>query len=138
MGSIIPEVAVSNMENSLKFYNTLGFTKTDDGIIDENGSQWSSLDMGGAALWLIREDVVPDLQMGVARGNGVNIYISADDVDAVYEKIKVSGYQMNIVKDIETAWYGLRHFSVADPDGYVLTLNMQVAQEENAQNNANP
>jgi hypothetical protein len=27
-------------------------------------------------------------------------------------------------------WYGLRQFSMADPDGYILTLNQQVAQPE--------
>lgn len=130
MGIIIPEVAVSNMENSLKFYNTLGFTKTADGVIDDQGSQWSSLDMGGANLWLTRQDVVSDHKTEEAKGNGLNIYISVDDVDAVYEKVKASGYQGSIIRDIETAYYGLRQFSMTDPDGYILTLNMQVAQEE--------
>ena len=128
MGNIIPEVAVSNMENSLKFYNTLGFTKTQDGVIDEQGSQWSSLDMGGMALWLTRQDVVPNLKKSEVRGNGVNIYVPVDDVDAVYEKVKGSGYQGNIIRDIKTEYYGLRQFSMTDPDGYMLTLNMQSAQ----------
>lgn len=103
MNTIIPEVAVSNMENSLRFYNTLDFIKTDDGVIDENGSQWSSLSLGDAALWIIRQDIVPDLKTDEAKGNGLNIYISVDDVDALYEKVKTSGYQNNIIKDIETA-----------------------------------
>jgi hypothetical protein len=27
-------------------------------------------------------------------------------------------------------WYGLRQFSMADPDGYIITLNQQVAQPD--------
>ncbi len=129
---VIPELAVSNMEQSLAFYNLLGFAKDNEGIMDENGSQWCSLSMGEAALWLIREDVVPDLIQGDPRGNGVTIYLSVDDVDAVYERVSNGGLQMNIVKEIETMWYGLRQFTVADPDGYVLTLNMEVEQGEEA------
>src|SRR5438552_373934 len=107
MAKVVPEIAVSDMQQSLDFYGALGFVKDDDGIIDDKGSQWSSLAMGDAALWLIREDIVEDLDSDEEKGNGVNIYLSVDDVDAIYEKLKV---EATIVKDIETFWYGLRQF----------------------------
>lgn len=132
MSSIIPEVAVSNMAQSLEFYSVIGFNKDADGIIDENGSQWSSLTMGDAALWLTRQDVVPELSQGDPRGNGVTIYITVDDIDTLYGKLSNAGLQPNIVKEIETMWYGLRQFTLADPDGYILTLNQRVAQEGDA------
>ena len=100
--------------------------KDNEGIVDDKGSQWYSLALGDAALWLIREDIVEDLDPDEERGNGVTVYISVDDVDAVYEKLKPEAM---IVKDIETMWYGLRQFSVSDPDGYLLTINMEVPQE---------
>lgn len=129
MNGIIPELAVSNMAQSLEFYGLIGFSKDADGIIDENGSQWSSLMMGDAALWLIRQDVVPELIQGDPRGNGVTVYITVDDLDGLYGKLSNAGLQANIVKEIETMWYGLRQFTLADPDGYILTLNQQVEQE---------
>ena len=126
MAKVVPEIAVSDMQRSLEFYSSLGFVKDDEGIIDDKGSQWYSLALGDAALWLIREDVLEDLDPDEERGNGVNIYLSVDDVDAIYEKLKPDAM---IVKDIETLWYGLRQFSVSDPDGYLLTINTPVPQE---------
>ncbi len=133
MGKIITEIAVSNMEKSTEFYNALGFTKQDEGIVDKNGSQWNSMALGDAGLWLIRQDIVPDLQQDAPRGNGVTIYVSVNDVDSLYQKVKTEGAQMNIVKEIETLWYGLRQFSITDPDGYLLTINMPVEQQEKPQ-----
>ena len=126
MAKVVPEIAVSDMQRSLEFYSSLGFLKDNEGIVDDKGSQWYSLALGDAALWLIREDVLEDLDPDEEKGNGINIYVTVDDVDAVYEKLKPEAM---IVKDIETLWYGLRQFSVSDPDGYLLTINMPVPQE---------
>jgi uncharacterized glyoxalase superfamily protein PhnB len=130
MAKVIPEIAVSDIQQSLEFYSALGFTKDNDGIIDDKGLQWCSLSMEGAALWLIREDIVDDLDPDEAKGNGVNIYLSVDDVDAIYGKMQASA---TIVKEIETLWYGLRQFSIVDPDGYLLTINMPVPQGERSE-----
>jgi uncharacterized glyoxalase superfamily protein PhnB len=130
MGKIITEISVSNMQKSLDFYNLLGFTKDADGIIDEQGSQWSSLSLGGSDLWLIREDIAKEFDNGGKKGNGVTLYVGVDDVDAVYEQVNTGGLKMNVVKEIETMWYGLRQFSLFDPDGYLLTVNTQVASTD--------
>lgn len=130
MAKIILEIAVSDMKQSLEFYNALGFTKGSDGVIDDKGSQWSSLLMGDAELWITREDIVQDFDPDEERGNGVNIYLTVDNVDATYEKIEMNA---TIVKDIETMYYGLRQFSVVDPDGYLLTINMQVPSAESSE-----
>ena len=129
MTKIVPELVVSNMARSMEFYNTLGFTQDNEGIVDDNGSQWYSLVLGDFHVWLLREDVAEDLQKGVQRGNGINLYLSVDDVDAMYEGVKEAGLQPNIVTEIETLWYGLRQFRLADPDGYIWTLNSPVEQE---------
>jgi uncharacterized glyoxalase superfamily protein PhnB len=112
----------------MQFYEALGFVKDNEGIVDENGSQWNSLVLGDAHLWLLRQDVDNSIQEGAPRGNGVHLYLSVDDVDALYEELKTKGLQMNIVQEIETLWYGLREFKMADPDGYVWTLNSPVSE----------
>ena len=129
MTNIVPELVVANMARSIEFYSTLGFTQDNEGIVDDNGSQWYSLVLDDAHVWLLREDVAEDLQKGIQRGNGVNLYLSVDDVDAMYEAVKGAGLQPNIVTEIETLWYGLRQFRLADPDGYIWTLNTPVEQE---------
>ena len=133
MGKIIPELAVTDIEASLQFYTMLGFEKDNEGIVDEKGAQWYSLALGEGSLWLIRGDVVPDLIESAQRGNGVSIYVAVDDIDDLYNRVSDAGLLMNIVKPIETAWYGLRQFTMLDPDGYTVTLNMAVAAEDNAE-----
>lgn len=130
MGKITAELAVTDIEQSLQFYTTLGLVKDNEGIVDERGAQWCSLALGEGSLWLIRTDVMSGLVEADPRGNGVTIYIEVDDIDTLHERVSDAGLLMNIVKPIETMWYGLRQFSMADPDGYIVTLNQQVEQAE--------
>jgi uncharacterized glyoxalase superfamily protein PhnB len=127
VSKIIPEVVVADMDRSMEFYTSLGFVQDNEGIVDENGSQWYSLAMGDATVWLLREDTVAGFDGSKARGHGVHLYLSVDDVDSLYEKLKAGG-RATIVRELETLWYGLREFLVADPDGYVWTINMPVSE----------
>jgi len=129
MARITPEIVVSNLAESQQFYEMLGFTKDNEGIVDDNGPQWVSLALGDAHLWLLRQDVAESLQEGAIRGNGVHLFLSVDDLDAMYDGISKAGLKMNIVKEIETLWYGLREFRLMDPDGYLWIVNMPVTQE---------
>jgi uncharacterized glyoxalase superfamily protein PhnB len=127
MPKIIPELVISDMNRSMDFYGMLGFVQDNEGIVDEKGSQWYSLAMGDATVWLLREDVVEHFDAKGVRGNGMHLYLSVDDVDSLYENLKAGG-RAKIVREIETLWYGLREFHVADPDGYVWTINMPVTE----------
>lgn len=133
MGKITTELAVADMERSLQFYMALGFVKDNEGIVDDNGAQWYSLALGEGSLWLIRADVTDGLIEADPRGNGVTIYIAVDDIDTLHERVSDAGLLMNIVKPIETMWYGLRQFSLADPDGYIITLNQPVEQADSGE-----
>ena len=123
MPKVIPELVVSNTEASREFYTMLGFVQNDEGILDDKGQQWYSLAMGDAALWIIREDVIEGFDPAAQRGPGVHLFLSVDDVDALYEKMQGKA---NITKEIETQWYGLREFKLEDPDGYTWIVNMPV------------
>lgn len=122
MDRVIPEIGVANMERSMQFYGKLGFEKTMDGTVDEWGLQWCQMEMGGSKLWLQRQDVDPDFRGDAPVGNGVTIYLRVDNVDAAHDMVEQAGFQMNVVKEIETHWYGLREFKLADPDGYIWTF----------------
>ncbi|MEO8286957.1 MAG: VOC family protein [Chloroflexota bacterium] len=126
MAKIIPELVVAHMAKSMEFYTTLGFVQDNEGIVDDKGSQWYSLAMGDTTVWLLREDTVEGFDRGLQRGYGIHLYLTVSDVDLLYSTLQTSGARMNIVQEIETQWYGLREFRVADPDGYVWTINMPV------------
>jgi uncharacterized glyoxalase superfamily protein PhnB len=124
MPKITPEVVISNMDRSMAFYTSLGFVQDQVGIVDDKGSQWYSLVLGDATVWLLREDTVDGFRSDTQRGYGVHLYLTVDDVDGLYAQLKAS--DAKIVREIETLWYGLREFIVADPDGYLWTINMPV------------
>jgi len=124
MPKIIPEVVISDMDRSMAFYTSLGFVQDQVGVVDDKGSQWYSLAMGEARVWLLREDTVEGFQSNTPRGYGVHLYLTVDEVDDLYNKLKTG--DAKIVREIETQWYGLREFIVADPDGYTWTINMPV------------
>jgi len=130
MPKVIPELVVSNTEASREFYTMLGFVQDGEGILDDKGQQWYSLAMGDAALWVIREDTIEGFDPAARRGPGVHLFLSVDDVDALYAKLQGKA---NITKEIETEWYGLREFGITDPDGYSWIINMPVdAQAKDA------
>jgi uncharacterized glyoxalase superfamily protein PhnB len=118
----IPELGVVDMDRSIDFYNRLGFEKTMDGTVDEKGLQWCAMQLGDSSVWLQRLDVDPDFRADVPVGNGVTIYLRVDDVDASYERVRHAGFQMNVVAELESHWYGLREFKMCDPDGYTWTF----------------
>lgn len=126
MAKLIPEIAVSHIALSMAFYEQLGFKKGNEGVVDEKGVQWVSMVSGDSALWLLREDVDPFYRGDALRGDGIVFYLTVEDVDAMYQQAKLNG--LRIVKEIETLWYGLREFTVADPDGYRWMLNMPVSR----------
>ena len=83
----VPLLAVSNMENSLRYYvDGLGFTMRNKWI-DEGKLRWCWLQLGGAALMLQEfrteghDSWVPDGKVGV----GVSICFTCEDALAIYE-----------------------------------------------------
>src|SRR3954471_18865234 len=107
MLKVIPELVVSDTEGSKAFYEMLGFAQDREGILDDKGQQWYSMALDDATVWLLREDTVEGYDTTVDRGPGVHLYLRVDDVDGLYEKLQG---RANIVKEIETQWYGLREF----------------------------
>jgi predicted lactoylglutathione lyase len=131
MSTIIPEIAVSDIERSRQFYEALGFVKDNEGVKDEQGFQWYSLTRSEGTVWLTRQDVVTDLEPGAPKGTGVNLFLRVEGIDELYNTLSKGGLKANIVKEIDTLYYGLREFKLADPDGYIWTVNMPVEQAQN-------
>ncbi len=52
-------------------------------------------------------------------GSGFQLFIKAEDVDKIYERIK---NKITIIDEIETKSWGDREFTLKDPDGYLMTF----------------
>ena len=129
---LIPEMTVSNLEESLKFYKTAGFKVEYER--PENKVSFISL---GEIQFMLQEDSGSD-KWDVAPlvhpyGNGINFQLEVDDVDRVYKCLKENGYK--IAFEMEENWYrqgdrllGNKEFLVMDPDGYLLRFSEDLGE----------
>lgn len=120
----IPELSVTNLEKSLKFYKTAGF-KLEYGR-PENKFAFISL---GEIQFMLQEITDNDkwslAPLSYPFGNGINFQLEVDIVDSIYNSLKMNDYK--IAFDVEENWYrqgctllGNKEFLVQDPDGYLL------------------
>jgi len=123
--SLIPELSVSNIERSKKFYLSLGFKimyerkenrfvflqlEENQIMIEENNGNWETGPM-----------VYP-------YGRGINISMTIKDIEGLYKKIKDKNIKLFL--DLETHEYRVnntisydKEFLIQDPDGYLLRFN---------------
>jgi uncharacterized glyoxalase superfamily protein PhnB len=117
----VPFFAVSNMEESLRFYiDGLGFEMKNKWI-DEGKLRWCWLQHGGAALMLQEfrseghDSWVPESKVGV----GVSINFTCNDALAIYREITARGVKAQRPCVGNSLW----GTGVIDPDGYKLFFN---------------
>ena len=130
----IPELSVTNLENSLKFYNAAGF-KLEYGrpekkfvFISLGEIQFMLQEISNNDKWNIAPITYPF-------GNGINFQLEVDNVCIIYNNLKNSNYE--IAFDIEENWYrqdnkllGNKEFLVQDPDGYLLRFSEDLGERE--------
>lgn len=131
---IIPELAVSNLEKSLKFYKVVGFKIEYDR--PENKFAFISL---GEIQFMLQEISNTDkwklAPLTYPFGNGINFQLEIDNLNEIYNNLKNSNYKISF--DIEENWYrqnnkllGNREFLVQDPDGYLLRFSEDLGEKE--------
>lgn len=130
----IPELSVSNLENSLAFYKTLGFKVE----YERHENKFIFLSMGEIQFMLqeLSDNEKWDLApLTYPFGNGINFQLEVDSVDKIYSKLKEQNYP--IAFDIEENWYrqndkllGNKEFLVQDPDGYLLRFSEDLGEKE--------
>ena len=129
----IPELSVTNLEKSLKFYKTAGFKIEYDR--PENKFAFISL---GEIQFMLQEisdtdkwDVAP---LSYPFGNGINFQWEVENLDEIYNNLKNSNYKITF--DIEENWYrqdnkllGNKEFLIQDPDGYLLRFSEDLGEK---------
>lgn len=130
----IPEMSVTNLDNSLKFYKTAGFKVEYDRL--ENRFAFISLE----SIQFMLQEITDDDKWNVGPlsypfGNGINFQLEVDNIDEIYDNFKNSNYK--IAFDIEENWYrqdnkllGNREFLIQDPDGYLLRFSEDLGEKE--------
>lgn len=130
----IPELSVTNLENSLNFYKTIGFKVEYDR--PENKFAFISL---GKIQFMLQEisendkwDIAP---LVYPFGNGINFQLEVENLNNIYSNLKNSTYKITF--EIEENWYrqenkllGNKEFLVQDPDGYLLRFSEDLGEKE--------
>ena len=121
---IIPELSVSDLENSLKFYKTIGFKIE----YDRPENKFAFISLGEIQFML--QEISDNDKWNVAPltypfGNGINVQLEVSNLDEIYNNLKNNNYKITF--DIEENWYrqddkllGNKEFLAQDPDGYLL------------------
>ena len=131
---IIPELSVTNLENSLNFYKTAGFKIEYDR--PENKFVFISL---GEIQFMLQENSDNDkwnlAPLSYPFGNGINFQLEVNNLDEIYNNLKAANYKITF--DIEENWYrqdnkllGNKEFLVQDPDGYLLRFSEDLGEKE--------
>ena len=129
----IPEFSVTNLANSLKFYETIGFKINYQRV--EYKFAFISLDNIQFMLQELSDENKCELApLTYPFGNGINFQLEVSNIDIIYNSLKNNNYK--IVFDIEENWYrqdnkllGNKEFLVQDPDGYLLRFSQDIGQK---------
>jgi len=103
---LVVEVFVRDMQRSMAFYLELGFE-----LVEDRG-EFVDLAWDGHHLYLDERDDLPDLHPGVPTAN---VRIMVPDVDAYWTRAVAGG--AHVLAPIADRDYGLRDFTILDPDG---------------------
>lgn len=129
---LIPELYVSNLEKSLKFYvDIIGFKVEYER--PENKFVFLSLDGAQLMLQQVDDSDVPSSPWitGVLErpfGRGLHFQIEVENADVIAVALKNAGYDVR--QDNKDLWFregdhlvGMRSILVQDPDGYLFLFN---------------
>jgi uncharacterized glyoxalase superfamily protein PhnB len=116
--SVMPSLTVNNLQQSLDFFDALGF-EVEDKWEQDGKLLGAMLKAGEARLGLSQDDGKKGT--GRVKGVGMRVYIEADDnIDEVAARAKAAGVKIDR-EPHDTDW-GNRAFEVTEPSGFLLTI----------------
>ena len=116
--SVMPSLTVNNLQQSLDFFNGLGFEVEDRWEVDGK-LMGAMLKAGDARLGLSQDDGKKGLNR--VKGVGMRIYIeAADNIDDVARRAKAAG--ITLAREPHDTEWGTRAFEVTEPSGFLLTI----------------
>lgn len=125
LNNCFPLLVTKDLKKSVAWYKSkLGFKAEFE---DYKTWCYASLKKGNIGLMFHGTEALDDkkyratVKKQKVRGTGVIHYMEVPDVDKLYKDV-VKGKRVKAVWDIKDQPWGARTFTVADPDGYLLTF----------------
>jgi catechol 2,3-dioxygenase-like lactoylglutathione lyase family enzyme len=146
--SLVPELYVTDLENSLDFYvETLGFKVE----YDRPREKFTALSLGGAHLMLeqapsLARATREQFEQGQWRtagmqepfGRGINLEIDVPDVESLERRLAENDYPLLLelhekTYRVKNGDKRVRRLLVADPDGYLLRFSETLSSASKAE-----
>ncbi|WP_197432120.1 VOC family protein [Ectopseudomonas composti] len=131
--ALTPELQVSDLPASLAFYQkTLGFSL----LYERPEEGFAAIALGEAALMLEQQHQQADdpwtvMPLDRPLGRGINLQISVDDLEPLYQRLMQSGLALRLPLEeasyrVGTRVLRVRQFMLQDPDGYLLRFSQPI------------
>lgn len=128
---LTPNFSVKNVKDTVLFYqDILGFklemvVPSTENIIEQNLTKdkiynYAMMSKDEVFVMFLEENNLKEdmpLLKNTTHGASLLFYIDVDDIDAVYDSLKD---KVEIVKELERTWYGMKEFYIKDCNGYIL------------------
>lgn len=120
MDSISPNIFVNDINETIKFYQNIGF-ETVMTVPEEEDFVWVMMSRGNVSFMFQTFESLGSELPEISRedGGSLLLYIQMNGVRTFYEQIKD---KVTIVKDLEQTFYGATEFAIQDLNNYVLTF----------------
>ena len=115
---LVVELFVRDLRRSLAYYRALGFA------VLRQEETFAVVAWEEHRLFLDRRDDLPDPPASPV----VNVRVMLPDVDRVWRLVNELG--LRVVAPIDNRYYGLRDFTVADPDGFGVRFATRLPAED--------
>ncbi len=127
---LIPMLNVSNLEASLDFYQrSLNFQVVSPKEALEEW-RWGVIRSGDTELMLSETQTDLGLTRNIDPEHDTSwptiFYFYPDDIESLYEHVTRSGFKAT---PLVVTFYGMKEFSLQDPDGHLLTFGQDVDEE---------
>ena len=121
MESLSPNIFVENMNDTIRFYESIGF-KVAMSVPSEGGDFVWAMMTNGAVTFMFQTfaslgEELP--QINRTNGGSLLFYINIKGIRKFFDDVKD---KVTVLKGLEKTFYGATEFSILDNNNYVLTF----------------
>jgi uncharacterized glyoxalase superfamily protein PhnB len=121
METLAPNIFTHNMNETIAFYQSIGFQITMS--VPEEGADfvWVMMKNGDVTLMFQTFESLAEELPEISRTKGASLllYINLKGIREFFDLIKDN---VNVLKGLETTFYGATEFTIVDNNNYVLTF----------------
>jgi len=121
MENLTPNIFVESMDETIAFYQSIGFTLTM--TVPEDGGDliWAMMTNGNVTFMFQSFISLSEELPQISRQNGASmlLYINVKKIREYFELIKD---KVTVLKGLDKTFYGATEFSILDNNNYVLTF----------------